>query len=227
MIKRSESQKALVPALIEWQKNMPSIIKDAKNPHFGNKFASLGTLVHNSAPVLAEYGLVVTQFPSVGTDDTPTLVTTLWHVSGEWIEAEMALVMAKSDPQGQGSALTYARRYAYCAVLGIVADEDDDAERAVNRKSAPVVSITDAYDEVNGELIPKMEVMQSERTGPQSSAPTPKQVNYAKALLLGAGLDSDDKLYAWFGVNELGAWPGSVRNLTKEQATGVIERLKP
>lgn len=179
MIKRSESQKALVPALIEWQKNMPSIIKDAKNPHFGNKFASLGTLVHNSAPVLAEYGLVVTQFPSVGTDDTPTLVTTLWHVSGEWIEAEMALVMAKSDPQGQGSALTYARRYAYCAVLGIVADEDDDAERAVNRKSAPVVSITDAYDEINGELIPRDIPMETSRTETSNLA-TPKQVGYAK-----------------------------------------------
>ena len=44
---------------------------------------------------------------------------------------------------------------------------------------------------------------------------------------MGAGLDSDEKLTTWFATNELGAWPHGVKNLTREQATAVIDRLKP
>jgi hypothetical protein len=61
------------------------------------------------------------------------LITTLAHTSGQFISGEYPLCPAKSDPQGQGSALTYARRYALSAILGIVTDEDDDAESAMNR----------------------------------------------------------------------------------------------
>jgi hypothetical protein len=49
----------------------------------------------------------------------------------------MPLLLAKSDPQGQGSAITYARRYALMAVLGLVADEDDDGNKASAAKPKP------------------------------------------------------------------------------------------
>ena len=77
-------------------------------------------------------GLVVIQFPGItdvfeNVPAQPSLITRLSHSSGEWMEAETPLFLVKDDPQAQGSAITYMRRYAYCAVLGIVADPDDDA----------------------------------------------------------------------------------------------------
>jgi uncharacterized protein (DUF3820 family) len=64
-------------------------------------------------------------------DGAPALETRLIHAeSGEQITSHMPLVLTKQDPQSQGSALTYARRYALLAILGLVGDEDDDASRA-------------------------------------------------------------------------------------------------
>ena len=235
MTRQSDEVNHLAAALVAFQAEMGTVPKGSTNPFFKSTYASLADCVKTATPVATKHGLAVTQHPGIG-----YLTTRLWHTSGQWIEEDSELVVGKEhDSQARGSGITYARRYDYCATLGIVADEDDDGNatrRGGTSFSAPqssrvsnpaVPAITDLYDEVNGELVPKLEVMESTRSGPPSSAPTSKQVNYAKALLLGAGLDSDDKLYAWFGVNELGAWPGSVRNLTKEQATGVIERLKP
>jgi len=86
---------------------------------------------------LAKHGLAVTQGISFqqGFSDNAnvlhdTLTTTLIHKSGQWIESEMQLHLPKQDPQGQGSAVTYARRYAYMAILGLVADDDDDGNSA-------------------------------------------------------------------------------------------------
>ncbi len=64
------------------------------------------------------------------------LVTTLRHVSGNTIEGMLPLEPAKPrDPQSMGSAITYARRYAYMAILGIAAEDDDG--NAASRKPKP------------------------------------------------------------------------------------------
>jgi hypothetical protein len=54
----------------------------------------------------------------------------LSHESGEWIQSSLSLPLAKHDPQGVGSAITYGRRYGLSAIVGIVADVDDDANAA-------------------------------------------------------------------------------------------------
>jgi hypothetical protein len=84
-------------------------------------------------PVLNSNGLLLLQLPTtVGGE--PALRTSIVHEeTGESIEDTMLLVLAKDDPQGQGSAITYARRYALMAALGLVADEDDDAEAATKK----------------------------------------------------------------------------------------------
>ena len=120
----------LATALLHFQAEAPPIHLDATNPHFHSKFASLGNVVSAIRPVLNKHGLVYAQFPT-NIDGAPALETMLIHAeSGEDIAAVTPLILAKNDPQGYGSALTYARRYALLSILGLVGDEDDDANAA-------------------------------------------------------------------------------------------------
>jgi hypothetical protein len=78
---------------------------------------------------LTREGLAVTQL----CEDEGAVTTMLIHTSGEFISSKLTLKPVKDDPQGRGSCLTYSRRYAYAAILGLVSDDDDDA----NHASAP------------------------------------------------------------------------------------------
>jgi hypothetical protein len=71
-----------------------------------------------------------------GHDDAghDVLWTMLGHTSGQWIASDMLLHLVKDDPQGQGSAITYARRYSLCSAIGLVADDDDDGQAASKPK---------------------------------------------------------------------------------------------
>lgn len=134
----------LSEALVAAQAEMPAVEADATNPHFKSKFVSLGNLVSKVRPVLNRHGVAVAQFPSSDTNGKPTLVTVLIHgKSGERLEYPAPLILAKADPQGQGSAITYMRRYALASALGIVDQEDDDGHAGaagIQRDSAPRVS---------------------------------------------------------------------------------------
>lgn len=88
------------------------------------KYADLSACVEAAAPMLKVHGLAVTQLVS-----NHTLTTLLTHKSGQWFRSELAIGQA-SDYQALGSAITYLKRYSYCAILGIVADTDDDANAA-------------------------------------------------------------------------------------------------
>jgi hypothetical protein len=144
-----ESIAALIKSLIACQQEFAPLKKSAKNPHFKNTFVPLSEVVENVLPVLNKHGLAVTQLPSTLEDGTPALMTVLMHESGEQLSATMPLMMVKPDPQGQGSAITYARRYALMSVLGLVGDEDDDGTAAV--KPAPAREVTQ-LDRAKAEL---------------------------------------------------------------------------
>jgi hypothetical protein len=124
----------LAAALIEVQKEVPKIPKTSDNPFFKSKYADLADVKTLADPIVTKHGLAVTQWPS-SNDRGDTLVTILLHNSGQFIKAEMQLHLTKDDAQGQGSALTYARRYAYMASLGLVADADDDGNAAASAQS--------------------------------------------------------------------------------------------
>lgn len=134
-MRQSDSVKLLAEALAQAQAEMPIVPKDKDNPFFKSKYADLATVVQTVIPVITRHGLAITQFPDFD-GDHDLLTTRLLHSSGEWLEASMRVAAVKQDPQALGSALTYAKRYAFCAILGIVADEDDDG----NAASAPVTS---------------------------------------------------------------------------------------
>lgn len=127
----TEENSEFFDAFLAMQAELPVIAKNAENSHFHNKFADLATIVTTVRPILAKHGFVIIQQPGirVGNGD-PILSTILRHKSGYEMRSEMLLCLAKNDPQGQGSALTYARRYALSTILGIVTDEDDDGNAA-------------------------------------------------------------------------------------------------
>ncbi len=92
------------------------------------QYADLGACISAAAPELQKNGLAVIQ-----TIQGQVLVTTLSHTSGEFINSQMPLnqsTLFSTAFQSIGSMITYLKRYAYCAILGIVADEDDDANAA-------------------------------------------------------------------------------------------------
>lgn len=125
-----ETINELAAALVAFQGDLVPVGKDAANPFFKSKYASLQSVMTAVQPLLKKHKLAVSQFVSMSGDGSSALRTILMHASGQALEDTMPLLLPKSDPQGQGSAITYARRYSIMAVLGVVADEDDDANRA-------------------------------------------------------------------------------------------------
>jgi hypothetical protein len=94
------------------------------------RYATLDKILDMARPVLAAEGLVLFQPISTNEKGGLVLVTRLLHRSGEWMETSIPLPTPGGDPQSFGSAVTYLRRYAVTALLGIASDEDDDANRA-------------------------------------------------------------------------------------------------
>lgn len=120
-----EMQK-LLPALIKARSEFGVISKDATNPHYKSKYATLDSVLDAVTPALCANGLAVVQATDL-VEGGRVLITHLYHESGEGLQSRYPLP-AIDDPQKFGAALTYARRYAICALLSITADEDDDGD---------------------------------------------------------------------------------------------------
>ena len=133
---QSESIANLAKALATVQGKLTYAKKDSKNPFFKSNYADLESVWDACRDLLAANGLAVSQFPGsyCEIDKSMSLTTILTHSSGEWISNEMTLPVSKLDPQGAGSAITYMRRYALAAVVGVV-QADDDANAASTPKS--------------------------------------------------------------------------------------------
>ena len=131
---RSDTISELAKALSSFQGKMTAVKKDATNPFYKSKYATLDTIWETIRKPLSENGLSVAQTMDVK-NDKDVLNTTLYHTSGEWISGMQSVNPVKDDPQSLGSAISYARRYSLSAILGIVADEDDDANIATTPKT--------------------------------------------------------------------------------------------
>ena len=159
MIETSEKTAELFEAMSLFQGQVKNAGKNAVNPHWKNKYADLSAVIEAVKEPLTEQGLFVSQFPS----GDQSLTTIVGHVSGQWMKATMQMkAKDPSNPQNVGSCITYARRYALAACLGI-AQEDDDGNSASNtdprsiKKSVPnfdmvkkvTFTLKDNYDTAN------------------------------------------------------------------------------
>jgi hypothetical protein len=142
-MRQSESIANLAKALSIVQGKLTYATKDSANPFFKSKYADLESVWDSCRSLLAENGLAVMQFPGEYFDGTMSLTTVLSHSSGEWISKEMSLPVTKPDAQGAGSALTYMRRYALAAVVGVVQADDDGNAASNPQTKQPIVKAKD------------------------------------------------------------------------------------
>jgi hypothetical protein len=121
--------KNIASALVKAQRGFAPALKTSTNPHFRSKYVDLAGCVEAVVDSLNAAGIALIQRTSQ--DDTGVTVETVFvHESGEMLECgKLHVPAAKQDPQGYGSALTYARRYSLMAACGI-APEDDDGNAA-------------------------------------------------------------------------------------------------
>jgi len=127
---QSQDITKLSQAMLNVQQQLQPAIKDAKNPFIGNDYATLNSVMESCRTLLIAQGIWCTQLPCPAPVELGAghigLETRLIHAeSGQWISSTAIIPLPKNDPQGMGSAITYARRYSLCAILGIVTEDDD------------------------------------------------------------------------------------------------------
>jgi hypothetical protein len=129
----------IATAFVKAQKAFGPALKSSTNPHFRSRYADLSACVEAVIDALNQNGIALMQQTCDSTDGV-TVETVLIHESGEVITSgKLHVPAAKHDPQGYGSALTYARRYSLMAACGI-APEDDDGNAATRRTATPDIT---------------------------------------------------------------------------------------
>ena len=133
-VKISNPCDKLMAALAKMQGELTMAKKDSDNPYFKSKYADLATCINTAKKPMADNGLSVSQH--CGFDGNYVrCVTVLGHASGQYMTSTCVIPVTKKDAQGVGSAITYARRYSFSAVIGLSQD-DDDGNWATNKDVA-------------------------------------------------------------------------------------------
>lgn len=137
MNNKSENINELALALAKAQGQIEGAHKDSKNPFFKSSYADLASVWDACREPLAKNGLAVIQTTESNIEfDKTWLITTLVHSSGQWISGTYLLTPKVNDPQGMGSAMSYARRYCLAAMVGVF-QVDDDANMASGKHIEP------------------------------------------------------------------------------------------
>lgn len=129
-MKTSDSIAKIAPALLAAQNAVKHAVKSGVNPHFKSRYAPLEEVIAACKDSLNNNGIIFLQGAEQGDGDLLHLTTRLMHTSGEWVESTLTMRPSKNDPQGIGSCMTYARRYALAAICGVASEEDDDGNAA-------------------------------------------------------------------------------------------------
>jgi len=136
----------LAEALSKAQGEIKGVIKDSANPFFHSTYASLAACLDVCRKPLSDNGLAIVQAPML-VEGKIRLKTILIHISGEWISCEYPIEPMRqvkdrgweisNDPQSMGSAVSYARRYCICSMIGMAPDDgtDDDGNLATGKKN--------------------------------------------------------------------------------------------
>lgn len=137
----SEQINEIATALSKAQAVIAGAVKDKTNPHFKNDYADLSSVWDACRKPLTDNGLSVAQ--TAATEDGRVGVTTLlMHSSGQWISDTLVMKPTKDDPQGVGSCITYARRYALAGMVGVAPADDDGNAASAKPTSTPKAVVT-------------------------------------------------------------------------------------
>ena len=149
----SESINEIATALCAFQAEVEQPELNKTNPYFKSRYVDLSGVLKAVLPVLSKNGLAVAQIM-----DGDNLVTILTHKSGQWMKGSCPIGAYKTQ-QDRGSAITYTKRYGLCAMLGIAADTDDDANSATDadkkngfRRNAKAAVTDDLTGEALGDV---------------------------------------------------------------------------
>ena len=149
-MKTSEKIDKLMPALAAAYEEMGAAFKTGRNPHFKSKYADLPSVDAASRPVLAKHGLMYTQGVVEGLGGLAMETTIIHGASAQFISQLVPYVVPRGrteDPQAQGSAITYSRRYGLQSALGMVSDDDDGEAAAriarAQKQTNPAEAIKD------------------------------------------------------------------------------------
>jgi hypothetical protein len=206
MFKTSESTTKLDQALAKAQGQIQIAHKDKINPAFRSKYADITSVWEACREALAKYEISVTQWPIHSEGNKLHLVTRIAH-AGEWMQGEFSIPVTKPDAHGYGSAVTYAKRFALSAALGIVSDDeiDDDGNTASQTNRNP----------------PRVEEKKVVKATP---AAAPQKASEFDSVVSGVQAPSLSQYASW-ETEKLEAY--MLEMLTKLQARGMkVEQLK-
>lgn len=170
--KKSESIANIAKAVAEFQSKVPAIKKDGTNPHFKSKFATLESIIDGIKKPLQDAKLSYVQMPS-GENE---LVTVLMHESGEFFESTVKMAPKENTPQGQGSAITYMRRYSLSAMLGLATEDDDDGNAATGGAKGAGAKAPAKPQEVGSAMFDKVKKSIEGITDPKMLASTKEKI---------------------------------------------------
>lgn len=204
----------LYTALLNAQRSMGKVIKNATNPHLKSKYADLGSVLDTIEQPLWDNGLLIAQ-RFTHDQGGAILVTELIHAaSGERLTSEVPVVSKDpTDPQKIGAAITYYRRYSLLALLGL-APEDDDGHAASQPRPQPVPARSQAARPTPPAAAPRADDQGSQRA-------TERQVKFIWAIGAEAGLP-EAEIEAW--SQQL--YRGDVDQLNRRDAATFIEALQ-
>ncbi len=187
-----EIGKELAKALLGFQSESLDIKKSADNPFFKSKYAPLDEIIPAIREAMKKHGLAYIQVPQ-GSDEVET---TIVHAeSGQWISGTIKMTPKDASPQGHGSAITYARRYALVSMLGLNTEGDDDgnSSSATNRAVQRPVATQSAIParQAVAPASPTSPVVATQTTEPKPGCITVPQARRLFAIAKAAGKTQD------------------------------------
>ena len=207
MSAQSPEIKDLATALMNAQSELKPALKDSTNPHFRSRYAGLQSIWDAARLVLKRNGLAVSQGFDAGNGETVTTWTLLMHTSGQWLRSDLTVKPSKADPQGIGSACTYSKRYGLSAILGIVADEDDDGNGASGHHEQPTrepIGTPVRHEPAIARAVPRAAPAPAAEPSDWRNYPMPA---FTKQLGKKLGDLPADKLAYWVNKYEPKPWP--------------------
>jgi len=218
MIETSQDLGELAKALSAAQSEIMAASKDRQNPFFNSTYATLASVWEACRGPLTKNGLSVAQLP-VNDNARVGIVTTLMHASGQWMRSVLFATPEKQTPQALGSALTYCRRYALAAVVGVAPEDDDGDEASHGGKPA-----------IKGNAQPARNV-KADNNALMANATQVQQIHILKEKIGGwtGKADHDKHPYraALLAYKKADGQPcTSSKDLTFEQASNLLKRMQ-